>query len=58
MNAPDNLRYEIQRHPYTNTRDVRLKIRGRIKQAQSEWKGAELLAKSMECFYIKYFWML
>ena len=34
-------------HPEINARYARLKIRDRIRQTQSEWKGEELSSKSM-----------
>ena len=34
-------------HPDINTRDAILKIRDRIRQAQSEWEGEEISVKSM-----------
>ena len=34
-------------YPYVNARDARLKIRDRIRQAQSEWKVSKILAKGV-----------
>ena len=47
MNALEEIRYGRYVKPNINSRDTRLKIRDRIKQAQSEWKEAEIPAKRM-----------
>ena len=47
MNALGDIWYGNYVHPYINTRDVRLKMREHIRQAQSDWKVAELSLKRM-----------
>ena len=36
----EDIRYRSQTHPNVNRREARYKIRDRIRQRQSEWKGA------------------
>ena len=47
MNDIKDIWYGSYVHKYINARDARLKIRDRIKQAQSKCKEAELSAKIM-----------
>ena len=46
---------ESQSHSIINMREVRYKIRGRIKQRRSEWKGALLSMKNISKFLYKVF---
>ena len=41
-NDLEDIQYGIQIHSDINARDSILKIRDRIKQIQSEWKGVEI----------------
>ena len=43
----EDIRDEIQTHPNVNRRERRYKVRDRIRQRQSEWKGALKATRSM-----------
>ena len=43
----EDIRDGSQSHPDVNRRDTRYKIRNRIKQRQSEWKGALKSTRNM-----------
>ena len=53
--ALEDIWYGNYVHTNINARDSRLKIYDRIKQAQSEWKEAELLQKRMRKYSHKVF---
>ena len=54
-NAPEEIRDRNYIHSDINLRYSRFKIRDRIRQVQSKWKGVELSEKSMGKFLHKVF---
>ena len=44
----EDIRDQSQTHPSVNKREARYKIRDRIRQKQSEWKGVLKATQSME----------
>ena len=53
MNDLEDIRDGNYVHPNINARYARLKICDHIRQAHSEWKGAEISEKGREKFYIR-----
>ena len=50
----ENIHDGSQTHPNVNRRESRYKIRDRIRQRQSEWKGALKATRSMGNVYTRY----
>ena len=54
METLHDIRDGNQTHPKIDKREARLKIRDRIKQSKSQWKGALRATQKWEKVYIKY----